>query len=498
MTSDRPADYLASLVRELCALPRETEWVEFKVNDAEPQAIGEYLSALANAAALVGKAFAYLVWGVGDEDHAIVGTTFNPHTAQVGNEELESWLLRLLEPKIEFRFFTVDIDERRIVLLEIARAARHPVRFSGQEYIRVGTYKKKLKDFPEKERALWRIFDQLPFEDGIAIERAAEDDVLVLLDYPAYFDLLEQPLPANREGIIEALAADRLIRRSEAGGWNITHLGAILFAKRLDAFHALRRKAVRVIQYRGNSRTETLKEQEGTKGYACGFEGLIGYINGLLPANEVIERALRKSVPMFPELAVRELVANALIHQDFFVIGAGPLVEIFEDRIEITNPGEPLIDTQRFVDTPPRSRNEVLASLMRRFRICEERGSGIDKVVAQVELYQLPAPLFENPDGSTRAVLFAHKPLSAMDKGERVRACYLHACLRYVTRQPMTNASLRERLGIDDRNIATASRVLGESVDAGVIVIADPGVGTRIRSYLPFWAAPRTDTEEIV
>jgi len=488
VSSDRPADYLASLVRELCALPRETEWVEFKVNEAEPQAIGEYLSALANVAALVGKAFAYLVWGVRDEDHAFVGTSFDPHAARVGNEELESWLLRLLEPKIDFRFFAAEIDERRVVLLEIARAARHPVRFSGQEFIRVGTYKKKLKDFPEKERALWRIFDQAPFEDGVATERAAGDDVLRLLDYPAYFDLLERPLPANREGILAALADDRLIRRSAAGGWDITHLGAILFAKRLDAFHPLRRKAVRVIQYRGNGRTETLKEQEGAKGYACGFEGLIGYIHGLLPANEVIEQALRRSVPMFPELAVRELVANALIHQDFFVTGAGPMVEIFDDRIEITNPGQPLVDTQRFMDTPPRSRNEALASLMRRFRICEERGSGIDKVVSQVELFQLPAPLFESPEGFTRTVLFAHKPLSAMDRADRVRACYLHACLRYVTRQPMTNASLRERFGIAPANKATASRLIREALEAGMIRLVSENVADKLRAYVPFWA----------
>ncbi len=178
MTSHRSADYLASLLHELCALPRETEWVEFKVDKAEPQAIGEYISALSNAAALVGKAFAYLVWGVRDTDHAVVGTSFDPYTARVGNEELESWLLRLLEPKIDFRFFSLDVDERPVVLLEIARAARHPVRFSGQELIRVGSYKKNLKDFPEKERALWRIFDRTPFEDGIAVERATGDDVL--------------------------------------------------------------------------------------------------------------------------------------------------------------------------------------------------------------------------------------------------------------------------------------------------------------------------------
>lgn len=489
MTTARPADYLKSLVQELRALPRETEWVEFKENEAEPHAIGEYISALANSAALVGKAFAYLVWGVRDEDHAVMGTTFDALATRVGNEELESWLLRLLEPKLDFRFFTVEVSEQRIVLLEIARAARSPVRFSGQEFIRVGSYKKKLKDFPEKERALWRIFDRTPFEDGVAVERSSDDDVLRLLDYPAYFDLLERPLPADRRSILEALADDRLIQRSEAGGWDITNLGAILFAKRLDAFHGLRRKAVRVIQYRGNDRVETLREQEGSKGYACGFEGLVGFIHGLLPANEVIEQALRRSVPMFPELAVRELVANALIHQDFFVTGTGPMVEIFDDRIEITNPGEPLVDIQRFVDTPPRSRNEAIASLMRRFRICEERGSGIDKVVFQVELFQLPAPLFETPDGFTRAVLFAHKPLSAMDKADRVRACYLHACLCYVTRKEMSNATLRARFGVEEHNRSTVSRLLREAVDAGDIVLADPDAPPKLMRYLPFWAA---------
>ena len=270
-----------------------------------------------------------------------------------------------------------------------------------------------------------------------------------------------------------------------------------MFAKRLGDFAKLQRKAMRVIQYRGTGRTETIKEQEGSKGYACGFAGLIEYINNLLPSNEVIGNALRKKVRMFPPLAVRELVANALIHQDFFITGAGPMVEIFDDRIEITNPGEPLVDTQRFVDTPPKSRNESVASLMRRFRICEERGSGIDKVVFQVELFQLPAPLFESPEGFTRTVLFAHKSLSEMSKEDRIRACYLHACLQYVTRQPMTNASLRQRFGIAERNASMASRFLNEAVKAGLIMIADPEVGTRIRNYLPVWAAVGSGSTEV-
>src|SRR3989338_11426563 len=117
MTTDRPVEYLVSLVRELCKLPQETEWAEFKVSDAEPQQIGEYLSALANSAALAVKAFAYLVWGVSDGEHAVVGTKFSPATAKVGNEELESWLLRSLAPKIHFRFFDVLLNSLPLVVL---------------------------------------------------------------------------------------------------------------------------------------------------------------------------------------------------------------------------------------------------------------------------------------------------------------------------------------------------------------------------------------------
>lgn len=488
MVTNRTPEYLIGLVHELRNLPDETEWLEFKRNDAEPQDIGEYLSALANSSALCGKAAGYLVWGIDDITHDIVGTTFSPAKVKIGNEALENWLLRLLTPKISFHFFTVTIDGHIIVVLEIGRAFHHPVRFQNQEFIRVGSYKKKLKDFPEKERALWRVFDQTPFEQLSAVEDVASDDVLSLLDYPSYFELLSLPLPANREAILKALEADALIVRSERGSWNITNLGAVLFAKKLEEFHSLRRKAVRVIVYKGSSRLETLREQKGIKGYATDFEGLISFINGLLPMNEIIQQALRRTVPIYPELAVRELVANALIHQDFSITGAGPLVEIFEDRMEISNPGIPLVDVQRFLDLPPRSRNETLASFMRRIGVCEERGSGVDKVVFQTEFYQLPAPAFEVAGDNTRAVLFAHRFLSKMDKADRIRSCYLHACLRYVNRDFMTNTSLRNRFGIDPKNSAVASRLIKEAMDTGVIRPFDETSSKKLMKYVPFWA----------
>lgn len=491
MTTDRPAQYLVSLVRELCKLPQETEWAEFKENNSDPQEIGEYLSALANSAALEGKAFAYLVWGVRDGDHVIVGSKFAPRAARVGNEELENWLLRALTPKIHFRFFEVMVDGLAVVLLEVERAFRQPVQFQGHEFVRVGSYKKRLKDFPERERGLWRLFDKAPFESGVAAERLPDDEVLKLLDYPAYFDLCNIPLPENRTGILAALADDRLISPSDAGGWNISNLGAILFARRLGDFAVLKRKTLRVIQYRAHSRTETLKEYELGSGYGSGFEGAVDYVNALLPSSEVIGVARREQVPAYPDLAVREVIANALIHQDFFISGTGVMVEIFAGRVEVTNPGTPLMDTQRFVDTPPRSRNEGLASLMRRIGICEERGSGWDKIVSQIEAHQLPAPLVEQTDDHTRVTLFAQRPLAQMDKADRIRAVYMHACLRYVNREHMTNATLRARFGIDSKNSAAASRLIREAVNEGTVVPYDVEVGHKAMRYIPFWARPR-------
>lgn len=490
MSGAHEEEYLVGLVQELRKLPKETEWAEFKVNNYDPEEMGEYISALANSAALSGKSHAYLVWGIEDGTHAIVGTNFSPHTAKVHGEELENYLLRSLSPKINFHFYEVTVEEQPVVLLEIERASRHPVRFKIHEFVRVGSYKKKLKDFPEKERELWRIFDQTPFEEMVAKERVQDDEVLRLLDYPAYFDMMKLPLPESRQGIIKSLEDGELIQPADAGGWNITNLGAILFAKRLSDFRTLRRKAMRVIIYRGNDRIKSIKEELVDKGYANGFEGLVDYINNVLPSNEVIKTALRETVPMYPELAVRELVANALIHQDFFLKGAGPMVEIFDDRMEISNPGIPLVEVDRFLDSQPKSRNETLASLMRRVGICEERGSGIDKVVYQTEFYQLPAPMFIVTGESTLVILLAPRTLSKMDKNDRVRACYLHACLKYVNRDYLTNSSLRERFGITVKNSATASRFIREAVMMGVIVPFDPEAAPKMMKYVPWWAAP--------
>ncbi|MBC6426641.1 MAG: putative DNA binding domain-containing protein [Ekhidna sp.] len=474
------------LLSELRGLPAETEWVEFKTNN--DQKLGEYLSALSNAACIHDKPYGYLVFGIEDKTHRIVGTDFDPNTKAKGNEDLIPWLARLLNPRIHFECYILNHFEGRVVMFRIKAATNTPVTFQGLAFIRIGSYKKRLSEYPEKERLIWTKKPTVQFENEIARENLKVDDVLKLLDYPSYFDMMNLPLPSNKEGIIEKLKQERLISK-ENSVYSITNLGAILFAREIERFETLERKTIRVIIYDGKNKRKTIKEQIDKKGYAVGFEGLVDYIDDQLPTNEIIDSALRKEVKMYPKLAIRELVANAIIHQDFSERGTGPMIELFSDRIEITNPGKPLINTLRFVDHNPQSRNEKLAHFMRRLNICEERGSGIDKVLFECEFFQLPAPKFIEGENYTRIILYSHKTLRQMDKEDKISATYLHACLKVVSGENMTNQSLRERFGIEEKNYSIASRILSETIKSGLIKDYDPESSSKKHAkYVPFWA----------
>lgn len=479
----------ARLLQEFLSLPRETEWIEFKVNDSNPEEIGEYISALANSAALHEKHAAYLVWGVEDGTCAVVGTSFQPRARKIGNEDLEPWLSRHLRPSIHFRIFEFAVDSHPLVLFEIEPCPHTPVRWKDHAFIRVGSYKKKLRDYPEKERILWTRSARTSFERDIAERALTGEEVLALLDYPSCLGMLGHAIPATRYAILDRLQKEAMISTEGGDRWAVTNLGALLFARKLADFPAVSRKAVRAIVYPRKDRTETTKEHVGAQGYAAGFASLIDYVNDQLPGNEEIGQAFRREARMYPEIAVRELVANALIHQDFALRGSSPTIEIFADRIEITNPGRPLIDTLRFIDEPPRSRNEVLASFMRRVNICEERGSGIDKVVLQAEIFQLPAPEFRVTEEHTIAILYAPRRFRGMDRADRVRACFQHAALQWVSGGVMTNSSLRKRLGIEEKNYAMASRVIAEGIAEGLVKPKDPANTSRKHAcYVPFWA----------
>ncbi len=478
---------LNPLIDTLLAQGRENEWLEFKHNNDQPQLIGEYLSALANSACLHNEPHGYLIYGIDNDSLNVVGTDFQPHTAKgKGNEGLEPWLARQLSPRNDFRIETGLYNDLPVVIFKVEATLQTPVKFNGTAYVRVGEHKHKLHEHPEKERKIWKKGQKSIFEKGIVLREQSGDQVLALIDYPAFFDMLDIPLPDNRAGIFSKLEEEQVIIK-ENDHFHITNLGGILFAKELDKFPGLGRRALRVIIYKNDNRLQAQKDQTGHRGYAVGFEGLIDWIYDQLPVNELIEEALRVEKKMYPKVAIREFVANAIIHQDFNISGTGPMIEIFPTRIEITNPGKPLVDTDRFIDHAPRSRNEILAALMRRMNICEERGSGIDRAIDAIEVFQLPAPEFQGEKEFTRITLFAHQELRGMDRKDRVRACYQHCCLRWVCRDLMTNSSLRKRFAIADKNYSMASRIIRTTLDDGLIKVSDPANKSNKKKYVPFW-----------
>ena len=476
------------LIDELRRLPAESAWVEFKRENSDPDGIGRRCSALSNAARFEGQDCAYMRRGIDDATHDVVGTSFDPDAESIKGQPLPFWLAQCLQPSPAFQFRTVMHPHGRVVLLEIPAATGSPVAFSSIAYIRIGSATPKLADYPERYQQLIERMRPYRWEQDIALRYVTGDDVLRLLDYSQYFRLTEQPLPDNRAGIFDKLSAECAISSDVGGHWNITNLGAILLANNLDEFPThIARKGVRFVVYAGSTRAHTVTHRLDMKrGYAVGFEGLIDSINSLLPRNEHIGAALRESHPLFPELAIRELVANALIHQDMTVTGAGPQIELFDQRLEIGNPGRPLMKPERMVDLPPRSRNEALASLMRRMNICEEQGSGLDKVLQLVEVFQLPAPWLRAEELSMQVVMYGPRKFAEMSQDERIRACYFHAVLKALDGEKMKNASLCARLGIDPKNAAMATTVINKTLEAGLIRHADPEHPRA--GYVPVWA----------
>lgn len=329
---------------------------------------------------------------------------------------------------------------------------------------------KKLTDLSVKEQELWKVLDTSLFEESVAKENLNPTEILKLIDYPGYFKKINETLPETHTHILNKLIEGKIILKQNGHDiYSITNLGAILFCNNLNDFPQFVKRHVRVITYKDDSKFYTIREKEFTKGYALDFENIIDYIDSQVPKSQKIGKAFREEISMYPKLAIRELVANALIHQDFNTKGLSLLIEIFKNRLDISNPGIPLININRFIDAFPQSRNEKLTTLMRRIKICEDRGTGIDKVIKEIESYQLPPPSFTVNQSSFIATLYGMKDFSDMDMEERIKACYQHACLQYVLKKTMTNSSLRKRFKLKKTQHSSINKIFIAAIKQGFI-----------------------------
>ena len=437
-----------ALLKTLLQQPDEIEWLEFKENYWDPEQVGRNCSALSNSAMLLDKDRAYIVYGVQNTTHKMVGTSvkLKKKKGKGGGENFEHWLNRMLRPTLTVEVRDFECDGLQFAMIELEPSYSAPIKFDGVEYIRIGENTRRLEEFPDRLRALWIKTGARSFEDAIARPNVREAEILTLLDVEAFFSLRGLPAPAARGLQLRALVDAQHLRDTRENTFDITNMGALLLARDLSRFPSLAAKIPRAIKYLGTNKLRSAPEIKLLKGYACGFAELLEHVGQLLKEERTARGQRTVSGPYHDDM-LRETIANALVHQDFSIAGAGPMIEVFSNRVEISNPGRSLIERDRIINDK-RSRNVKLAAAMRDCKLCEERGGGLDKAFQAAEDAGLPAPDVLVSDTSTQLTLLAHTAFNEMNKSEKLRSLYYHCALRYAARDYMTNASLRERFGL--------------------------------------------------
>ena len=480
------------LVYSLAGYPSETEWIEFKEDNTDTERIAKDIAALSNSAAYHGRDYAYKIWGVEDGTHRIVGTSFDYlKTKAKGNQDLLIWLTTILSANANYEFSQFDFEGKHFVVLKIRAASEQPGCFKNTAYIREGSSTTVLATGSAKEAELWRRLQSSRFESRSAEEDIALEELGDLINIGIYFELLGLKQPTSIEGAVSHLCEQDIVKKQDNGRYAITNLGALLLAKKLSSFSGLRKRILRVIRFAGKGNFEILDDKLFDEGYASALQKAEEYIMAVTPSTEVVTGAFRKVQHAYPQRAVRELLANAVIHQDATVTSSGPLVGIYDNRLEFGNPGASLIPTDRVLNAQPKTRNNGLVGLLRQMDLCEEGGTGWDLAVAACESMHMLAPkMISSEELGTKVTLFLGGAYNRMTKVERLDALYWHSCLMYAQGESMNNQSLRERFGLSSerKNILAMSRLIREGCDRGLVKEEDEDAGTRYKSYIPIWA----------
>lgn len=391
-----PAE-LQNKLDELLRLSSETEWLEFKRNNDNPDEIGEYLSAIANGAALHGRQTGYIVWGIKDGTHAVVGTSFAPKRAKVGNEELENWLLRLLNPRIDFKIHEFSRNELPVVLFEVQAANSIPVRFQSDAFIRVGSYKKKLKDYPEKERRLWQLLSATQQDWSVQVVEAA---TLADLDATALQFARTQYRIKHPQRAAELDTWDDATFLNKAKvcvGGKITHAALVLLGKEESAHLLMPAVAQLTWVLRSAAKVEQDYEHFGLP-LILSSDRILNKVRNLTIRHLPSGTLFPQEVSQYDPWVMRETLHNCIAHQDYTLRGRISLVET-PDSLMFTNLGTFIPGTVEEMirsDAPPAVyRNKFLADAMVNLNMIDTIGSGIKKMFMAQRQRNFPMPDFD-------------------------------------------------------------------------------------------------------
>ena len=464
----------------LYPIPSELNELDWKSGLSDKsERIAQHISAFANM-----KGGGILVYGVNND-----GTCFS-----ITKDEIDKIVQTLgniahnnLVYSIPIEHSILDYEGYSLLFVYIPEQSDKPVHLRGKDiytsYCRSAGQTVKMSR--NQVKALIATSQGITFEEQVAKGELTKEEVLDLLDYKALYRILDKNLPKSEDSIIDRLTDYKLCKQT-GDYWTISNLGAVLFSKNLQNFPNLVGHEVIVRKYVGANNRQLEFEQHVTFGYAVGFEWLVDFIMRNTSTEHIDVK--RKEIPTYPRVAIREFVANALVHQDFGITGMPVTIEIFSNRLSVTNPGAPLSDINRVIDLPPQSRNEQLAQMMFTLGVCERRGSGIDRAIAAVEEMFLPPVKFTKGEQHTRVFLYPQKSLKDMTKQEKISACYQHACLVYENGDRINNKSVRERFELSKNDSSVASRIISDTLESGLIKPADIETASKkYMTYIPYY-----------
>lgn len=471
---------LYALHRSLYPVPQELNEIDWKGGlSNKTERLAQHLCAFANL-----KGGGVLVFGVNDD------TTFEELTKETIEEttkKLSNIAKNNLAWSIQLEHAVLDFEGHPLLFIRIPEQQNKPIYLRGRDiyeaYIRSAGHTVKMSR--EQVHEMLAQSHGLTFEKRVACGGISAERVLELLDYKKMYELIDRKIPQDSERIIEQMLEFGMIEQQE-DLYNILNLGAILFAHKLKDFEVLKMKEIMVRKYAGANNLIMELEYKMDKGYAVGFFDLLDTVMAMTSKERIVVK--REAVPTYPKVAVREFMANLMVHQDFAITGMPITIEIFTNRIVMTNPGSCLNDVNRLIDLPPHSRNEGLAQMMLQLDLCERRGSGYDRAVTAIEEMRLPAYKVQSGDEYTRVMMFPEKALKEMTKEEKTVACYQHACILYERNEMLTNQGVRERFGLDKNKNSVASRIIAECVERGFLKpYDDENTSRKFTSYLPFY-----------
>lgn len=356
---------IKEIVSGLCEYTDEQEWFEFKENWFQPDQLGEYISALSNAAAFHYKKYAYFVWGVNDETHEIAGTKFNQYCNH-NKEPYQNYLARNLYPSINFKFEEDTIDGQRVVVLIIPAATEIPTSFKEKRYIRIGSSKCNINDYPRREIELFKILDGRT--ETIESTSSRYQDLIFNKLFGYYGS---KGIVLNRDTFIKNLGL-----KNEEGEYNI--LAQLLS----DNSHI----PLRVSIFDGKTKGSNLfsVREFGNNCLLYTLDELLRYgdVLNIIQADETDRVVERKEVPLFDNKAFREAIINAVLHNRW-VEGNEPMISVFSDRIEILSRGTiaPAQTMEGFYLGESVPVNDKLSEIFLQLHISEKSGRGVPKII---------------------------------------------------------------------------------------------------------------------